>query len=40
MDVFNIVISRQQAEVEVILNYISLGFKSKRFHVDLTGAML
>ena len=36
LDVFNITISRQQAEVEVILDYLSIGKNKSRFHVDLT----
>lgn len=40
MDVFNITISRQQAEVEVILDYLSSSKNKCRFHIDLTDAVI
>lgn len=40
MDVFNITISRQQAEVEVIPHYLSIGKNKSRFHIDLTDAVV
>lgn len=40
MDVFNITISRQQAEVEVIPDYLSINKNKSRFHVDLTDAVI
>ena len=40
MDVFNITISRQQAEVEVILDYLSSSKNKSRFHIDLTDAVI
>lgn len=40
MDVFNITISRQQAEVEVIPDYVSISKSKSRFRVDLTDVVI
>jgi hypothetical protein len=39
LDVFNITIARQQAEVEVTLHYLSISRNKSKFHVDVTKAI-